>query len=75
MQKGFSSDGFKNELVEMANKLFELAIADLIFVAAWEARGGGSWTSPYPGLFRTCPVRGALMCPPTPSRNGRASFY
>jgi hypothetical protein len=31
-QKGFSSDGFKNELVEMV-------FTNLVFVAAWEARG------------------------------------
>ncbi len=57
------------------NELFEMVFTNPVFVTAWEARGGGSWTSPYPGLFRPCPVRGALMCPPTPSRNGRASFY
>ena len=37
-------------------------------------RGGGSWSSPCPGLSKPCPVRAASRPPPTPSRNGRAPF-
>jgi hypothetical protein len=40
----------------------------------WQARGGGSLSSPCPGLSKPYPVRGASRTPPTPSRNGRATF-
>ena len=40
----------------------------------WQARGGGSLSSPCPGLSKPYPVRGASRIPTTPSRNGRAPF-
>ncbi len=43
-------------------------------IPAGKPRSASSLSSPCPGQSKPYPVRGVSMIPPTPSRNGRASF-